>query len=142
MIKIDYRVTNQEDHEIGADNWQEMPGAYFDARFSTGWYIDPAGVLTPFRVSHTGTNDLRPLTTGEPWIALTRDDGYAVALMLPSHLTPWAMQLGGGGDHPASFLDALQWLQLAPGQTQTNTAFVVVGRSLDQVRTRISALLN
>ena len=140
VLKIDYRVTNLGMAEFGADNWQEMPGAYFDARFSTAWYMS-TGVLTSFGATHAGANDLRPLTTSEPWIALTRDDGWAVALVLPGHLTPWALQLGGGGDKPASFLDALQWLHLAPGQTQTNTAWVVVGRSLDEVRARIRLIL-
>ena len=76
---------------------------------------------------------------GSNWVALSTDDGLAVALYAPGdHL--WSIGLGGGGDKPTSFLQAWQWLELAPEQTGTATAWIVVGTSLDQLRQRIGVL--
>lgn len=132
VLKIDYTVLNHEAFTIGADNWHELPVAYLSAAFEFGSFIDDGGTL-----HHTATAQTA-FRAGAPWVALSRVDGWTVALYAPGdHL--WSIGFGGG-DKPTSFLQAWQWLELAPEQQGTATAWLVVGRSLDQVRQRLEAI--
>lgn len=128
VVKIDYILTNHEAFTIGSDNWHELPVAYLNSALTIG--TTSAGQQT--RVSMPGFRD------GSDWVALSRADDVTVALYAPGqHL--WSIGFGGG-DKPTSFLQAWQWLELAPEQTGTSTAWLIVGRSLDQVRGRIATL--
>jgi lysozyme family protein len=132
VLRIDDQVTNHEAFTIGADNWHELPVAYLSPAFEFGSYVDLDGAL-----QHTATSHL-VFGTGAPWVALSTVAGWTVALYAPGD-HPWSIGFGGG-DKPASFLQAWQWLELAPEQTGVATTWLVVGRTLDQVRERIAAL--
>lgn len=128
VLRIDYRVTNHDLAPIGADNWHELPVAYLSPSLTRGTTSAGQQTQTPM----TGFRD------GSDWVALSAPAGWTVALVAPGdHL--WS--IGFGGDtKPTSWLQAWQWLELQPEQTGTATAWLVVGRTLDQVRARIAGI--
>lgn len=128
VLRIDYTVTNHEAFTIGTDNWHELPVAYLNPALTLG--TTAKGPQT--RTSMLGFRD------GSDWVSLSTDAGLTVALYAPGdHL--WS--IGFGGDtKPTSWLQAWQWLELAPEQTGTATAWLIVGHSLDEVRARLSTL--
>ena len=128
-LRVDYQVTNRGLATIGADNWHEAPVAYVTPAFSQGTLSDgrtPTRSMIGFRDDHG-------------WIALSRPDGWTVALYARGdHLS--SIGLGGGGDKPTSYLQLWQWMELNAGETGTTTAWLVVGRSIEIVRARLASV--
>ena len=128
-LRVDYQVTNRGLATIGADNWHEAPVAYVTPAFSQGTLSDgrtPTRSMIGFRDDHG-------------WIALSRPDGWTVALYARGdHLS--SIGLGGGGDKPTSYLQLWQWMELNAGETGTATAWLVVGRSIEIVRARLASV--
>ncbi len=131
ILRIDYTVTNHEAVTVGAGNWHELPCVYLNPRLTLGAYIGanghlerPAVTLTAFR------------TGGEPWVAVSDQAGWTVALYAPAD-HPFSINFGTQPGKETTLLQAWQWLELAPEQTGTSTAWLIVGHSLEQVRQRI-----
>lgn len=128
IVRLDYQVTNAGTTTIGTDNWHELPVAYLDASFSAGF--DANGLRSDVsRINFTQVGS---------YIAVSDPLGWTVALVAPGP-HPWS--IGFGGDtKPTSWLQAWQWLELAPQQTGTATAWLVVGRTIAEAEARMGGV--
>lgn len=132
VIKIDYQVTNHEAFEIGADNWHELPLVALNASMTVGAYLSATGPTTT-------TTTLSVFTTAAPWVALSDVNGWTVLVYVPEHLTPWTIGFNASST-PNAWIQAWQWLQLAPGETGTDSAWLIVGRTLAEAQSRLQML--
>lgn len=75
-------------------------------------------------------------STTEPWVALRDGLDFVIALYVRGKYSNWQV----GANENSHFMQAWTSLYLAPGETTTVTAYLVVGRSISDVRNRIYAM--
>lgn len=131
-LRIDYQYTSHETRALGLMNRHEMPCVYLLPALTLGGYVGADGLERP----SVGLSDVQ--TGGEPWMAASDPlTGYTVAVYAPASDTHFSLDFGTQPGKETTLLQAWQSLILAPEQTATATAWIVVGHSLDQVRQRI-----
>lgn len=132
-LRIDYQYTSHETRALGLMNRHEMPCVYLSPTLTLGAYVGADGLERP----SVGLSDVQ--TGGEPWMAASNPlTGYTVAVYAPASDTHFSLDFGTQPGKETTLIQAWQSLILAPEQTATVTAWIVVGPSLDVVRQRIA----
>jgi len=129
VVRLDWQATNNETFVVGSSSWGELPVAYLRPDFVTGTLSN----------GQTSATSLIGFRDDHGWIALSRADGWTVALYATGdHLS--SIGIGTGGAKPTSYLQLWQWLELRPAEVGAATAWLVVGRTLEQTRTRLETI--
>lgn len=136
VARIDYQITNNESFPWSDRSLHELPVAYIEQEFNQGFKYDGPSPFT-----YDALTAFSPaaglFSTTEPWVALRDPNNFTIALYVPDKYSNWSV---GGWPGDAYYIQAWNSLYLNPGQTGTVTAYLVVGDSIESVRTRIYAL--
>jgi hypothetical protein len=139
LLRLDYHVTNESAQSFGADAWQTLPVLFTPPEYSSVTsYLPDGSFVYPDRDRASVTDD-QWRSWSPDWVARSTSDGWTVLVYVPGR-HPWSVGFPGEQSPGAGWMQPLQWLELAPGESGDATAWIAVGRSLGQVRQRIGSI--
>lgn len=139
VLRLDYAVTNLSATVFGDDAWQNLPVLFTVPAFDVVT-LDGRGAVD--NASLPFENVVADVWRGEgpiDWVARSNADGWTVLLYVPG-LHPWSIGKPGAQSPGAGWMQPLIWMELQPGESAALTAWIVVGRTLDQAITRLGTV--